>query len=383
MDFEVLARRLSYLYLVFAIFVCFVAAVTWNEPSPFPLSAALQDFGSLGIACGSLLGFLAFPALRQRFNDWFRTKISLKPVLIFSGAVWTAGLASYALSAQVADSELKALGFDSLATFQEARDLGIPDGLGYQTYLRARAAKRARISALDHQNRLAALALAAAKEKLVVGRWIMPIDRAGYVLTIRHNDKGYEALFQYEGGRTSVIALNRHLGAKQRYDADDVTKSYFTVLEDKRLQLADRDGPATVLDPFLGNPRDTATIDAAIQSAFLAAQAVHEEENCRKDAQCWSERYRLQALPLCEHFVEREARYEMQWTNGLLQPKFLAGARWSAHAGQQKGLVDFIGDQAKFQNGFGAWQNVVYVCTYDTNRRWVVGIKVEPGRLGD
>ena len=42
-----------------------------------------------------------------------------------------------------------------------------------------------------------------------------------------------------------------------------------------------------------------------------------------------------------------------------------------------------MGDKIMLQNGFGAWQNYVYVCTFDTQKEEVVDLRLGPGRLID
>ena len=40
-----------------------------------------------------------------------------------------------------------------------------------------------------------------------------------------------------------------------------------------------------------------------------------------------------------------------------------------------------FGDKLKFQNGFGAWANVIYMCVYDMKNKEVVRVGAEAGRL--
>jgi len=116
----------------------------------------------------------------------------------------------------------------------------------------------------------------------------------------------------------------------------------------------------------------------AEQAAQAQAQAVVAElEECRQDLQCWGERYLIDAGVRCQRAVERSAQYDMRWTDGWTEPKF-SRSRWE---NQDEGLITYIGDKAQFQNAFGAWQNVIYFCTYDPAADRVVNVEVEAGRL--
>ena len=43
--------------------------------------------------------------------------------------------------------------------------------------------------------------------------------------------------------------------------------------------------------------------------------------------------------------------------------------------------LTYFGDQIQFQNGFGAWQNMIYQCDYDPVNKKLLNVKVYPGRL--
>lgn len=102
-----------------------------------------------------------------------------------------------------------------------------------------------------------------------------------------------------------------------------------------------------------------------------------ELEVCRQDLRCWGERYSIDAAVRCRRPVERLAKYDMRWSDGWTETKF-PRMRWE---NQDKGLITYIGDKAQFQNGFGAWQNVIYFCTYDPATDSAVSAEMEEGRL--
>lgn len=110
-----------------------------------------------------------------------------------------------------------------------------------------------------------------------------------------------------------------------------------------------------------------------------ATQVAKEEAdaNCRKDLQCWAEKHFSSASVYCPQQIERLAKYDVKWTDGMLEPK-LSRYKWKS---KDKGIVSYIGDKIQFQNGFGAFQNHIYVCDVDTTTDQVVSVDAMPGRL--
>ena len=119
--------------------------------------------------------------------------------------------------------------------------------------------------------------------------------------------------------------------------------------------------------------REAAAAERVAQAEARAA----ELEACRQDLRCWGEKHSIAAGVRCRRPVERLAQYDMRWTDGWTEAKF-PRMRW---ANQNEGLIAYIGDKAQFQNGFGAWQNVIYACTYDPSTDSAINVEVTPGRL--
>ena len=86
-----------------------------------------------------------------------------------------------------------------------------------------------------------------------------------------------------------------------------------------------------------------------------------QEAACRNDLQCWGDENHLEATFACQPLVEASARYTYEWTDGFLGSKF-ERFRWDD---RQAGTVLYGGDSVRFQNAFGAWQNMTYWCKYD------------------
>lgn len=61
----------------------------------------------------------------------------------------------------------------------------------------------------------------------------------------------------------------------------------------------------------------------------------------------------------------------------MFEPKF-SHAAWSD---QDQGVITFVGDKIQYQNGFGAYLNSIYRCTYDPNIKAVVAVSAAPGSL--
>lgn len=98
-------------------------------------------------------------------------------------------------------------------------------------------------------------------------------------------------------------------------------------------------------------------------------------EQCRQDLQCWSEKGRSYAEVYCVDPIERLANYSARWTDGWLEHKFDRIA-W---VDQEQGHVRYIGDKAEFQNGFGAWQRVTYVCEVDVESERILDVAIVDG----
>ena len=73
------------------------------------------------------------------------------------------------------------------------------------------------------------------------------------------------------------------------------------------------------------------------------------------------------AWRLCSQAVEGSAKYDFEWTAGVF------GARFPARE-KLAGKWIFRGDSMKFQNGFGAWRKIKYLCEYDPAKREAVAL---------
>ena len=112
-------------------------------------------------------------------------------------------------------------------------------------------------------------------------------------------------------------------------------------------------------------------------SDSIANPASFALSRCRQSAACWGDEHMVMAASACAPVVERLAQYAHEWTDGFLGFKF-SRYRWSD---KDRGVVTYIGDEIRFQNGFGAWQNYVYECDYNPSTESVEDVRAAPGRM--
>ena len=102
-----------------------------------------------------------------------------------------------------------------------------------------------------------------------------------------------------------------------------------------------------------------------------------EAAACKTDLQCWAEKHHASASVYCVNYVEKMAKYSFEWTDGMFESKF-SHFRWK---NINQGVTTYIGDKIKFQNGFGAWQNMTYECDFDPVNNQILDIRVRGGLL--
>ncbi len=105
-------------------------------------------------------------------------------------------------------------------------------------------------------------------------------------------------------------------------------------------------------------------------------QHAAQEAACRQDFDCWRQKHQGDGV-FCVEQIEKQARWGYEWTDAWYEPKFEL-IRWH---NQASGSLTYTGDQVRFQNSYGAWQNMVYECDIDPVTDQVLGVRVRPGRL--
>lgn len=113
------------------------------------------------------------------------------------------------------------------------------------------------------------------------------------------------------------------------------------------------------------------------KAAERKAERERKEARCKYDLRCWGEKHIVWAMQASQKTIERYAKYQFEWYDGILGTKYHR-FRWK---NKSEHSLTYFGDKVKFQNGFGAWQNMIYQCDYDPKTGIAINIKVYPGRL--
>jgi hypothetical protein len=116
-----------------------------------------------------------------------------------------------------------------------------------------------------------------------------------------------------------------------------------------------------------------------VEEAKRAEEKAAEEQKvagCRSDLECWGEKAWNVATFSCPSLIERMAKYDFEWTDGILEPKF-SHYRWRD---KDRGIVTVIGDKIKMQNGFGAWMHMTYECDVNPQAEAALDVRVREGR---
>ena len=101
------------------------------------------------------------------------------------------------------------------------------------------------------------------------------------------------------------------------------------------------------------------------------------DAECMETLQCWGEKNIIMAGAYCQTPIEKMAKYTHEWTDGFTTPRF-SHYRWKD---QSTGVVTYIGDQIKMQNGFGAWSHYTYECDFAPQNNLVLDVRAQQGRL--
>lgn len=113
------------------------------------------------------------------------------------------------------------------------------------------------------------------------------------------------------------------------------------------------------------------------EAAERRIERERKEANCKYDLKCWGGKHAVDAMLTIRENIERRAKYQFEWLEGAYSYKHVR-FKWK---NKSAGVLTYLGDGVKFQNGFGAWQNMIYQCDYDPASGQATNIKVYPGRL--
>ena len=101
------------------------------------------------------------------------------------------------------------------------------------------------------------------------------------------------------------------------------------------------------------------------------------EAECRKDIECASTKYFGAAVVACKPGIEAQAKHDVRWNDGMFNPMFTR----NAFSTKYPTAIAYIGDKASFQNGFGAYTPVTYICLIDMDTEKLITVSISEGRL--
>ena len=112
----------------------------------------------------------------------------------------------------------------------------------------------------------------------------------------------------------------------------------------------------------------------AEEARLIAEKAAESERkrNILNDAELLHKEYFGAAEWDCAKAVEKEAKWDFEWLDGMFTFKF---DRYKTTV-ETPGVLVVLGDKLKFQNGFGAWTRMNYSCHYDGPNERVLGVEV-------
>ena len=112
-----------------------------------------------------------------------------------------------------------------------------------------------------------------------------------------------------------------------------------------------------VIIGYITTPDDTGGTDAL---------SCLQDLDCIKNNRGWM----ISAEISCAKAIEREAPWGYEWTNKWPSKKFHSvgqGSTW---------IFRVVGDQIRFQNAFGAWRQMEYICWYRPKSETVESVRV-------
>ncbi|WP_067986188.1 hypothetical protein [Neptuniibacter pectenicola] len=105
---------------------------------------------------------------------------------------------------------------------------------------------------------------------------------------------------------------------------------------------------------------------ASKDSTKQGANKIIYSEKCQSDFDCWASSMPgiNRASWTCDKLIEDSAKYQAKWLDGSHYPK---AYNPKALGKNYHGLViGYGGSDVLYQNGFGAWRRMNYICWFDT-----------------
>lgn len=242
-------------------------------PLTSELAKTVSVLAAVLLMAAAVAALLCLVEVRSALGARLHLEIKRWKIVVALVGLGVLGFLAIGAAQSINASNLRVLGFASDDELRAAQTLGLSNGAQYRAHLHVLEAKRAKAAAEAAQRRLAQERREQEEERLVIGRWILPVRSGGYILTIRRKGNGYEALMQslHDERLTDPVTMHR-TGGVLRYDKHDSFGTSFVVLADGRLNVRDNQGSVDILEKFAGHPSGRDAVDAAIQNAFDAAE---------------------------------------------------------------------------------------------------------------
>lgn len=192
---------------------------------------------------------------------------------------------------------------------------------------------------------------------------MIDIERSGMTL------QSIENSIQQQTEKTKYNAQQ-----KARYDAElhalAAEQNRRTESKAQRLQDEDRKFFAEASEEELNQFKQ------AHQRGILLQEEQVIEEPCKSDLKCWAKK-QINLQYECIEKIPKLAKFDSKWSNKWIESKF----SYSKWIDKKTGTFTYIGDTIKFQNVFGAWQNMIYECDVNPETKTIIDIRIRPGRL--
>ncbi|PHR87273.1 MAG: hypothetical protein COA80_18960 [Leeuwenhoekiella sp.] len=151
--------------------------------------------------------------------------------------------------------------------------------------------------------------------------------------------------------------------------------------EDKSDTIATEDGELAITDG-VANQTEMAAADMILAGEGSGNDSEAAAVDSPAEAECVTFDCRVDKAmyiaPVgCKPAIEKLSKYDFEWTDKWYESVFTNYMPVEGEPDQ----AYLVGDKIKFQNGFGAWANMIYICTYDLDRNVVLDVAVQQGRL--
>ena len=180
-----------------------------------------------------------------------------------------------------------------------------------------------------------------------MGKWSNSRTPAAGVVKILHRNGKYFYEQTYSSGSVTKYELTEAgTETERRFNLNNAFKEYVIILKNGDLGYYDSDG---LVMTYYKDEEKKSTGTATART--VTRKKTTSTDSCGSDKLCWYKKHIGDVEVYCSDYIERLAKYDFEWTDGFLGKKF-THTKWK---NQSKRIMSFIGDQVKFQNGYGAW----------------------------